>query len=325
MNDSKPNPSRAPALGSVPWAHWAVAAVIGVIIVVAYLVAPTNNIGSVGQWLWLAWDKDPDYSHGFLVPLISIGLVIYKWRELPKPSFDAPWLGIFGLATAMSMYWVGVRAQIPHLAAMSLIALGFGLSLFFGGWQLTKKISFALAFLLFMVPMRFLLDPIAFELRIIVSIVATVFLNIVGIDAVRTGTSINPTPSDPTAALEVADPCSGIRSLVMLTALASLYGYLTLDKQWKKWTLFLVAAPIAVAANVVRITTIAMISRAFGYGAALTVYHDYSGFIVFAVSVILVVAVSLAINGNYGQMLKNWLNEPVPTRRRAVAQPSAPK
>jgi exosortase len=325
MNSSNSKSERASAPNLRNWALWVVAAVIGAIIVVAYLIAPTNNIGSVGQWLWLAWEKDPDYSHGFLVPLISLGLVIYKWRELPSPTPDAPWLGIVGLATAMTMYWVGVRAQIPHLAAMSLIALGFGLALFFGGWQLTKKISFALAFLLFMVPMRFLLDPIAFELRMIVSIVATVVLNIVGIDAVRTGTSINPTPSDPTAALEVADPCSGIRSLVMLSALASLYGYLTLDKLWKKWTLFFVAAPIAVAANVVRITTIAMISRAFGYGAALKVYHDYSGFIVFAVSVILVVGVSLLINGDYGKMLKQWLNEPVPTRRRAVAHPSAPK
>ncbi len=325
MSNPKPTPTPTRADNAQPWAHWAIAAVIGVIIGVAYLIAPTNNVGSVGQWLWMAWDKDPDYSHGFLVPLISIGLVIYKWRELPKPTFDTPWLGILGLATAMTMYWVGVRAQIPHLAAMSLIALGFALAMFFGGWQLTKKLSFAMAFLLFMVPMRFLLDPIAFELRIVVSIVATGVLNIVGIDAVRTGTSINPTPSDPSAALEVADPCSGIRSLAMLTALASLYGYLTLDKRWKKWTLFFVAAPIAVCANVVRITTIAMISRAFGYGAALTVYHDYSGFIVFAVSVILVVATSLLMNGNYGQMLKNWLNEPVPTRRRVAAQPSAPK
>lgn len=306
------------------WAAiWALAAAIGVIIALAYFVFPTNPVGTVGQWLWLAWEKDPDYSHGFLVPVISVALVIYRWRQLPAPAADAPRLGLTALAVAMAMYFFGVRAQIPHLAAMSLIALGFGLSLTFGGWQLTKKLSFPLAFLLFMVPMGFLLESIAFELRIIVSVISTFLLNVVGIDAVRTGTSINPTPSDPAAALEVADPCSGIRSLAMLTALASLYGYLTLDSNWKKWTLFFVAAPIAVAANVVRITTIAMISRAFGSGAALTVYHDYSGFIVFAVAVVLVVGASLALNGNYVASLKQWLHEPLPQRRRLPARSAA--
>jgi exosortase len=132
-------------------------------------------------------------------------------------------------------------------------------------------------------------------------------------------------PGDPNAALEVADPCSGIRSLVMLTALASLYGYLTLHQQWKKWLLFALAAPLAVAANVVRITTVAMIEKAFGTGPALTVYHDWSGFIVFAVAVVLLVSVSLLMSMDYRQMVHRWVSEPVPSRRRATAPSTSPK
>jgi exosortase len=196
----------------------------------------------------------------------------------------------------------------------------FGFSLYFGGWKFTKAVAFPIAFLLFMVPMGFLLDPVTFELRLIVSVVSTLLLNVMGIHAVRTGTSINAIPGDPSGALEVADPCSGIRSLVMLSALAALYGYLTLNKTWKKWLLFVAAVPLAVTSNVVRITAIAMIARIFGTESALHVYHNWSGLMVFGVAVISLVGASILLSTDYRSLLKRWVWEPITPPRPLLRQ-----
>src|SRR5436305_708994 len=82
--------------------------------------------------------------------------------------------------------------------------------------------------------------------------------------------------------LEVADPCSGIRSLMALMALTSLYGYIAMDQSWKKWVLFLSSIPLAVVGNLARITTVALVAQGFGQDWAMKIYHDYSGYIVFS-------------------------------------------
>ena len=89
---------------------------------------------------------------------------------------------------------------------------------------------------------------------------------------------------------DVANPCSGIRSLLALTALTAAYAWFSQDKQWKKWTLFLAAVPLAIAGNVFRILTIAIVAHFLGQEAAMGLYHDYSGFIVFSAAVLLMVA-----------------------------------
>ena len=107
---------------------------------------------------------------------------------------------------------------------------------------------------------------------------------------------------------DVADPCSGLRSVLAMAALSALYGHLTQKTLLKKWLLFLGAIPVAVAGNVARIVTIALVAVAADVDRAMRVYHDFSGFIVFAVFHIYIVVYDghLYRNGLISSMVSGY-------------------
>jgi exosortase len=121
--------------------------------------------------------------------------------------------------------------------------------------------------------------------------------------------------------LEVADPCSGIRSLVALVALTSLYGYVTMSRIWKKWVLFLSSIPLAVVGNLARITTVALVAQGFGQDLAMKVYHDYSGYIVFSLAILCMIGLGATLNINYRDLIHHWVGEDV----RPSPAPRPPK
>jgi exosortase len=109
----------------------------------------------------------------------------------------------------------------------------------------------------------------------------------------------------------VADPCSGIRSLVALMALTSLYGYVTMDSAWKKWLLFFASIPLAVIGNLARITTVALVAQGFGQEFAMKIYHDYSSYIVFSLAILCMIALGAALNLHYREIIYRWTQEEV--------------
>jgi exosortase len=111
--------------------------------------------------------------------------------------------------------------------------------------------------------------------------------------------------------LDVADPCSGIRSLVALMALTALYGYVTMNKTWKKWTLFSSSIPLAVIGNLARITTIAFVAQGFGSDLAMHIYHDYSGYIVFSLAILCMIGLGALMNFHYREIIHYWIKEEV--------------
>ena len=106
--------------------------------------------------------------------------------------------------------------------------------------------------------------------------------------------------------LDVADPCSGLRSLLAMTALTAVYAYTTQKSFVKKWILFICSIPLAVLGNIGRITTIALMSQAVGREIALGVYHDFSGYILFTVSITTMVALGAVLNLNFKGIFGRW-------------------
>jgi exosortase len=104
----------------------------------------------------------------------------------------------------------------------------------------------------------------------------------------------------------VADPCSGLRSLLAMTALTAVYAYLTQRTLLRKWLLFLASIPLAIVGNMARITTVALVAQAFGEKLALGIYHDYSGYVVFSVAITLMVALGGLLNLDYEVMWSRW-------------------
>lgn len=270
-------------------------------------IAPVSLLG----WLVKFWGRGGEYAHGYVVPMISAGMFAWQIRSNPSPlevRSNPAGLGVVLLAGVL--YWVGVRASIPRVVAGSLVVLVFGAVLYLAGWAWAKRVWFPCAFLIFMIPLNFLEQYVSFPLRLFVGSLATQVLSGIGLDVYHRGTGIY-SASGRFPPLDVADPCSGIRSLVALMALAALYGYLTMDRPWKKWVVFLSSVPLAVVGNLARIATVALVAQGFGSEWAMRIYHDYSGYIVFSLAILCMIALSVALNLRYRELWHRWVHEEV--------------
>lgn len=264
---------------------------------------------SLFRWLTIMWRSElnaaVDYSHGIFIPFVSLWLLWRKRKEL-KEALAHPRPHAFGIVLwtgAILTQFVGLRSQIPHLGAVSFIVALWALVWSFVGVAGAKLTLFPLAFLSFAVPIEFLAQA-TFPLRMFGSIVATGILNGVGIETVRRGTAVLSSAGQGFA-LDVADPCSGIRSLMTLMALTAGYAYVFKKGTFERWLLFALSLPIAVVANIVRIVAIAIYAIAFGQEAGMKLYHDYSGYLVFVIAVLLVMATDRAMDQSI-RLLGTW-------------------
>jgi exosortase len=250
----------------------------------------TATIQSPSLFAWLAerWNDSAlsfggNYSHGWLVPLIS-GWLIWRQRKALRLARHELWpTAIPVLALASVMHWTGMRGEIPQLSALSLILMLWSIPAFLMGRETGKLLFFPLAYLIFAVPLN-IFDNLTFPLRMLASMSASTFLNGVGIPVTRIGTSLHSAVNGGFH-LEVADPCSGIRSLTAMMAVAAAYAYVSQKTNLRKWILFLSAIPLAVIGNTVRLLTVGIVAAFLGTELAVGIYHDYSGYIFYAVTI----------------------------------------
>jgi exosortase len=134
---------------------------------------------------------------------------------------------------------------------------------------------------------------------------ATAMLNGLGIGAVQIGTAIRSTVAGGFE-FDVADPCSGLRSLLAMTALTAVYAYFSQRTILRKWILFMASIPLAVVGNIARIVTVAIVAEAFGGKLALGIYHDYSGYILFTASITMMVVIGGLLNLKFSEVLAKW-------------------
>jgi len=260
----------SPRLASVP--YWQLA-VLAALTLWAY--------GSTLAHLLGQWWHDPNFSHGFFVPLFS-AFVIWQERErlarlVPKPA----WSGIAFIALGLIVLMVGRMGAELFLARSSLLLVLAGAIILFFGWNVFRVLFFPWAFLLLMIPIpAIIFNKITFPLQILASKVAATSLPLFGVPCFRDGNVINL----PSIALEVAEACSGIRSLMSLVTLAIIYGYLVDKRLWVRWVLALASVPIAVLANSVRIIGTGLLAQYWDPNKAEGYFHASWGWIIFVVS-----------------------------------------
>jgi exosortase len=238
----------------------------------------------IGMWRVPAFEG-ADYSHGPFLPLVSAYALWRDRRELlAAPRRRCPWA--LALAAALlALHAIGARAEFHRLSLLSLVGLLWSCGLYLYGPAVARRLAFPAGFLIFCVPLN-ILDVISFRLRLVAATLSAGLLNGLGIPALRSGTAIY-SAAGGQFAFDVADPCSGIRSLLALTALAAAYAHFTQDRVWRFWALLALSVPIAMLANVARVVTIALVAQAWGVDAAMKLYHDYSGYLVFVVATLL--------------------------------------
>jgi len=251
---------------------WRTAALLAL---VAWLYAP------ILLHLSYQWRADPNFSHGFFVPLFSL-FVVWQDRRRLEAIRRAPsnW-GIPLILISLSMLILGVLGAELFLSRFSLLLLATGLVIFFLGWEFFRALLFPLAFLILMIPIpTILFNQITFPLQILASKLAAWFLPLLGVPVLREGNIIN-LPAMP---LEVADACSGIRSLMTLTTLTIMYGYLLESRVLIRVLLAIAAIPIAVIANGFRIVGTGLLVQYWDPDKAQGFFHEFSGWLIFVVS-----------------------------------------
>jgi exosortase len=232
------------------------------------------------------WTQDPSYSYGFFVPLFSV-LWCWMHRDLWTGRRICPSnSGLIAIVSALALLVVGTLGAEVFLQRISLILLLGGLIAYFAGWGLLRSFLAPWLFLFLMVPLpAIVFNEVAFPLQLLASRLSTSCLEVFHIPVLREGNVI----ILPSITLDVAEACSGIRSLMSLITLAIFYGSLAERRNWMRWILAVVAVPMAVAANALRIVGAALFGYYWGPRFAEGFFHSFSGWLMFVLALVLLV------------------------------------
>ena len=243
--------------------------------------------------LVLDWENDPNYSHGFIVPFISAYLIWERWGMLKTvPLQPNPWGALF-LTIGLAILVVGSIGAELYTQRVSIIVVLSGLVLLILGKQLMMHLSLPLAFLIFMVPLpAIVVNTIAFPLQLLAAQTATFCLFQLGIPVFREGNLISLAGTT----LEVAEACSGLRSLLSLITLGTVFAYFSQQLNWKRCVLVGLSIPIAIVANALRVTGTGVMASQWGPEAAQGFYHTFEGWLVFVVAFVLLLGCGMILS-----------------------------
>ena len=243
------------------------------------LVYPAIVPGMVEDWY-----NDPNYSHGFLVPLISVYFLSENWGALRVTPLRPSNLGLPVIIGSLLLLLLGYIGTEYFTMRASLVPLVAGIVLYWFGWTVLRLSSLAIAFLIFMVPLPYIVyDAIAFPLKLLVTKASVAVLKILSIPVVSEGNII----MFPQTVLEVADACSGLRSLMSLVTLAVALAFLSQKTAVKRTILIISAVPVAIVTNMIRVIVTGVLASHYGAAAAEGFFHEFAGMAIFAMAMII--------------------------------------
>jgi len=239
------------------------------------------------SWLYERYtNPDSHYSHGFFVPFVSGYLIWQAMKGFKTDALPFSRIGLPLVILALLIHIASVWTHVFFTSGFSLLLLAVGVSLFLFGSEFTRRISFALGFLVFMLPLPMaVIDALSFPLKLKVASMAGAILDAAGLHFFREGAVFHLAQTT----LTIDDPCSGIRSLFSLLAVGAWVAYSFKISTWKKIILFLSSIPIAIFVNVLRVCALIMAAQWWGAHWALPEhwFHTVSGIGVFVASLIL--------------------------------------
>jgi exosortase len=267
---------------------------VNTLLVLLVLVAVTVLYFPILIALAKDWSTNDNYSHGFFIPLISGYMILVMRSELQNiPIRPSNWGLLFLLAGLGQLYVANVGSEF-FLQRTSIILVLLGIALFLLGRAMTRKLLVPIAYLIFMVPLPAIIwNKIAFPMQLYSSAVTEKVIQAIGIPVLREGNVLHLAQTT----LEVVDACSGLRSLTTMFALSAALAWFSPLASWKKWVIFLAAAPIAILANIVRLTGTAGLASIYGAKVAQGFLHDFSGLFTFLVGLMLLVMTSKLLYG----------------------------
>ncbi len=237
-------------------------------------------------FVWMAERFDaPDsfYSHGWLVPLASAWLIWQRRDALKRLTSRPSSTGLGLLIASVAVHVLATWWRVHWLSGLAMLGSVWALVWTLWGRAVLQALRAPLFFLLFMVPLpSVLLIAASFHLKLAAASLATHVLSLVGISAHQAGSMIQV----PGVSVVIDDTCSGLRSLITLIALSTLWTALLPPsvKRWQRWTIIASSIPIALAANMVRILLLVLLAAIYGPQVAGGFIHFGSGVVVFGVA-----------------------------------------
>jgi exosortase D (VPLPA-CTERM-specific) len=230
------------------------------------------------------WATDDNYSHGFVIVPIALCFAWHKRNRLREAGSKPNSSGLLIIAGSLAVLMLGVLGNELFLTRISILGILSGTIVFLYGWRHLGILAFPIAFLVLMVPIpRIVFDQVVFPLQLLASRLAEITLVSLRVPAVREGNLI----VLGSTTIEVAEACSGIRSLITLLTLATVYGYVMDQRTFVRIALMIGMIPVAIVANGFRIAGTALAAHYYSVKAAEAFVDTFSGWILFAIAFVL--------------------------------------
>ncbi len=272
---------------------------------------------------YYVWTTDENYSHGFLVPLISLYFANRVAASGPIPIRGGIWVGSCLLVASLALRLVTIPLPIPFLSDIAFLIGLTGLFTMMMGATALKRYWFAFFFLIFMVPLPIALySKIASPLQLFASHVASILMTASGVPVLREGNKMT-LPGG--LQMFVAEACSGMRQLTGFLALTAAVAYWTKRPPWYRVVIVISALPIALSANIARVMLTGYIMHFVNPQFALGTYHTIEGLLMMAFGLLLLQAECWALDRTcQTERIYRCRNSSVPSSAGQFSQPASP-
>jgi exosortase len=260
-----------------------------------------KDTSSLFGWLQYSYSMKTEEEHVFIVPFV-VAILLWWQREELLAVMKRTWWPALGLvAAALAVHVAGYIVQQARISFLGFVIGLYALTGIAWGPKWLRATFFPLFLLVFCMPLGGAADKITQPLRLLVAEVSFLVSHYgLGIDVVRQGSQLF--DASRSIQYDVAPACSGIRSLVALGLISTIYGFLSFKTFWKRWVIVVAAIPLAVIGNTVRITTTILVGKAWGQEAGARIEQKF-GFVTYVVALLALFA------------LGYWLREDKPAKR----------
>jgi len=234
------------------------------------------------------WNDIPDYSHGYFIPFIAAYMVYWRRRQLAEAIARPMNSGLIVVALGLMLLIAGKVGSEFFTQRLSLIIVLLGLTAFLGGRPFLSLLTSPILYLIFMIPLPGIIwNQIAFPMQIFSTALTEKAIYAMGIPVFRAGNILYLADT----VLEVVAACSGLRSLLTMFALAGALAFFSDFSRWRKMALFFAAAPVAILANIIRLTGTAFLANIYGDRVAQGFLHEFSGLLVFLLGLVMLIGI----------------------------------
>ncbi|MFC7338070.1 exosortase/archaeosortase family protein [Haloferula chungangensis] len=285
---------------------WPVVAIAGLIVAIFYFVVKGFGPGQKQSplvWLESAWNAETRMEHGFMVPLVSVGLIAWQWKKLREVASRADWRGLPVAILGVFFFILAHRTGQPRIAIGGLPFILWGSAWYLWGWQVARLTLFPMFIFLMAIPLP-QIQLATTKLQLLSTELAQVGCSWFGVDIEIRGVKLYSTNSN-WEPLEIDEGCGGIRSLMALILISSVWAYLAKMALWKKALLCFSAIPLAILGNMLRLTSIFVIAEYGDPDFARNSWHDWSGLLIFyPISLILLLMTHSLLEGGMPKLRK---------------------